>query len=386
MVRAKRQQPARNPANPFGRGTMTRLSAPDAPDRTQGEEQVFRRRRYPKEILPIFLVGPFLLEYLLCEEWEVWSYLRSVAGSFVPFGAIPIGLFLASRYGVPHLLRRIRGATGRVLCLAVVTGAVSGSVGWLLTPAYAFLSGLDISAARFAAICVIVGITLGVPLEISMHLRARLEHEEEVRREEQKARIEAQLNELVARTNPHFLFNALNTVASLIPEDPDLAERIVERLASMFRYSLDYARHPLVPVAQEIDIVRDYLEVQHARFGHRFDFVIEVDESAGRGLIPPMSLQPLVENAVLHGVSRRTKDGQIHISVRVCGEQLECIVTDNGADANVPTHVGGAKTSIVDLRNRLHLVYGDSGALEATPVPDGGFSARLSVPFEDHAA
>src|SRR5439155_1350000 len=143
----------------------------------------------------------------------------------------------------------------------------------------------------------------------------------------------AQLAALRAQINPHFLFNSLNSIAQLIRADPDRAEACVERLAEMFRYVLRYGEKDFVPLAEELEMARAYLDIERARFGDRLRVETHVDPPSLQHLIPNLILQPLVENAVRHGLSRKRGGGTVRIDARLADGCLELSVGDDGVEA-----------------------------------------------------
>ncbi len=189
--------------------------------------------------------------------------------------------------------------------------------------------------------------------------------------------LRAELAALRSRTNPHFLFNALNTIAALIAEDPPVAERAVERLAALLRFALDAGRHDAVPLHAELAAVEGYLELERLRFGDRMRTRIDVDPALLEVRVPPMSLQPLVENAVLHAVAARRAPTEIELSVRRDGAAIELCVRDDGPGGD--TH-HGTGTAQSDLRARLQLLHGADATLVAGPRSGGGYEVVLRLP------
>jgi two-component system, LytTR family, sensor histidine kinase AlgZ len=208
-------------------------------------------------------------------------------------------------------------------------------------------------------------------------------HVREVEQREQRARqaaLEAQLESLQARTNPHFLFNALNTVAGLIAEDPRRAEVAVERLADLFRYSLDASRRQRVALSEEIDAVRAYLEMETMRFEERLAWRIEAEPDVGAAEVPPLVLQPLVENAVRHGIEGRGR-GTVVVEASRWGDDLFVRVQDDGPGPGRSAHVG-TRTSLKELRERLRLCYGERASLSVSQGDGGGCAVELTLPVE----
>src|SRR5262249_36959981 len=153
-------------------------------------------------------------------------------------------------------------------------------------------------------------------------------------------------------TNPHFLFNSLNTVAALIGEDPARAEQAVLRLASLFRYALDGSERLKVPLSAGIEAVTSYLEFEQLRFGERLRTAIEIAPGVGHIQVPALVLQPLVENAVTHGVASRRSGATVSIRASVDGVELHLVVEDDGPGESQHQ---GSRTAQSDLSARLRL-------------------------------
>ena len=145
-----------------------------------------------------------------------------------------------------------------------------------------------------------------------------------------KLLVEARLSSLESRIHPHFLFNTLNSIASLIPSDPRRAEDTVGKLASLLRFSISANQSSLVPLAQELKIVRDYLEIESMRFGQRLRYEISVPDAVGHIKVPPLALQTLIENSVKHVVAQRTQPASITLSGAQNDGQLLLTVSDDG--------------------------------------------------------
>jgi two-component system sensor histidine kinase AlgZ len=224
------------------------------------------------------------------------------------------------------------------------------------------------------------GLTASVFLSMWRY-RNRIEDVEEREVEAQAAATHAHLQALQARVQPHFLFNCLNTVAGLIEEDPKRAETAIERLSDLFRYTLDSSRVSSLPLAQELAIVRDYLALETLRYGDRLKAAIHVEPGSEAVLVPPLVLQPAVENAVLHGVAPRREGGRIEVGVRVLEQDVVLSVEDDGPGAGASGHVGSG-TALADLRHRLDLLYGDRARVEQDEGPLGGFRLRITLPLE----
>lgn len=204
--------------------------------------------------------------------------------------------------------------------------------------------------------------------------------------EESRAESEARYLALQARIRPHFLFNALNSLAELIGSKPETAEEMVVDLADLFRVSLD-SRQKLIPLKDEIEIVKGYLRIEEIRLGDKLLVNWEIADEVLLGQLPRLTLQPLVENAVLHGVSRLRARGMLHVIARREGEFLVIDVENPVPPSDAPTRAGTG-TAIVNIAQRIKLIYGDRAKLilgedsdEFGPL----FRARLRLPYVLHS-
>jgi signal transduction histidine kinase len=178
----------------------------------------------------------------------------------------------------------------------------------------------------------------------------------------------AELRALRAQINPHFLFNALNAIAGLIPDQPQLADETVEQLAQVFRYTLRKSEKEWVRLDEEVEFAAAYLRVEQARFGARLRVEFDVDAAAGGVQIPAMSIQPLIENAVKHGVSAVEGRGTVRLSVRLGGGALSIEVLDNGPGFPAGFSLASAESNgtghgLRNVAERLRGYYGDSAQL-----------------------
>lgn len=207
-------------------------------------------------------------------------------------------------------------------------------------------------------------------------------------RELQMARLSEQLSgarfaALQAQLNPHFLFNTLNTIAVLVRDgDRTGAARMIEQLGDVLRRTLSRHRTNEVTLDEELDLVRQYLAIEEARFSDRLRPEFAVDESALSAAVPSFALQHLVENAIRHGIARRPGAGRIGVTARRDGGMVELTVRDDGIgfdpDAAVPSGHGIANT-----RERLRALYGERASLTVAPDPAGGTVATLRLPYRE---
>jgi two-component system LytT family sensor kinase len=192
----------------------------------------------------------------------------------------------------------------------------------------------------------------------------------------------AELEALRNKIDPHFLFNTLNSIASLISTNPGLAEKMVERLSALFRYSLTAANQDRVPLAEEIKIVKKYLNIEKIRLDDRLEFEIKVTPEAEQVNIPPLLLQPLVENSIKHVISKSENGGFVNVYAEVSGSQLSIRIIDSGPGFELQEgeteESGFGVRSVID---RLRLIYGTKSDVSLSQKPH--FTIHLNVPLEE---
>jgi two-component system sensor histidine kinase AlgZ len=259
-----------------------------------------------------------------------------------PFGALP----LAAQWGVALALGAASGAAGAVLAW-FATGDALGAPGWL-APA---LAGAALAAAMFQW--------------LRLRAQALL-----------PADTTARLAELQSRIRPHFLFNTLNTALALVRHDPARAEAVLEDLAELFRVAITDSAES-VSLAEEVELAQRYLAIEQVRFGGRLQVSWELDPGAGAARVPPLLLQPLVENAVRHGVEPDAAGGSIRVRTRVkLGRALVSIVNSVPAVASQP----GNGMALRNVRERLRLMHDVAAQFETRREADV-FRVQIVVPL-----
>lgn len=322
----------------------------------------------------------------------------AVAVSF--FYGVCIGLPLM--FLLPALSQRIWHWPLTVRCgvTVVVTGTVSvvgtgvalaarAAAGWLAWSE--LLTRWRADAGLAVLIAVVAGIIVPVIIDLSMRLRTT----QQTLAERELARIraialaqEAQLSSLSARVQPHFLFNALNTVGALIRFEPKEAERTVERLAHLLRFSLDAPERDTVPLSRELDLVRDYLAIEQLRYGDRLKVSFEVPGSLSDVAVPPFCVQTLVENCIKHVVAHRREPTHVMVRARA-GEEDHVVVeiSDDGPGFSGDPRRAGHGLDL--LHRRLDALFGPEAALTwcsattGSAVPDSagpGAQVRMRLP------
>lgn len=194
---------------------------------------------------------------------------------------------------------------------------------------------------------------------------------------------EARLALLQRQLHPHFLFNALQAVSTLLHRDPTTADRLLVRLSSLLRAMLDDASAQALSLRQEFELTRKYLEIEQVRFGDRLSIEWRVDDSVLDVAVPSLVVLPLVENAIRHGLSPKVGPGHLTIEAQPDGSSLRLTVEDDGVGSTLPVAAG---LGIGNSRERLRALYGDRATLEIDSSPLKGFRARLLVPMtREHA-
>ena len=213
-------------------------------------------------------------------------------------------------------------------------------------------------------------------------LRAR-----QVREADLQARLaRAELTLLRQQLQPHFLFNALHTVSSLMEHDVPAAHRMVATLGDLLRASLDLTARQEMPLREELAFVSSYLDIQQARFRNRLTVATDIDSAALEGLVPSLVLQPLVENAIRHGIEAHAGQGTIWIRAQRRGDQLVLTVRDSGSVGHADAPVTNGGVGLANIRNRLGQLYGDAQSMRTGRDAQGHFAVTITLPFHIAAA
>lgn len=193
---------------------------------------------------------------------------------------------------------------------------------------------------------------------------------------------EARLANMEGRLHPHFLFNTLNSIAALVREDPRAAETMVEQLSDLLRASLN--AHPMreVSLQEELQLTEQYLAIQTARFQERLSTSINATTEARRALVPQLLLQPLVENAVRHGIASRESGGSLRVTAAVNRQDLIMTVEDDGVGmGNAPAEQTGSGLGLTSVRSRLAHLYGTRQTFDITDCTPSGTRVTIALPY-----
>jgi two-component system, LytTR family, sensor kinase len=196
----------------------------------------------------------------------------------------------------------------------------------------------------------------------------------------------ARLRALQSQLEPHFLFNTLNAVSTLVAEGNNAAAtRMIARLSDFLRLTLDTAETPEISVTEELEFVRRYLEIEQVRFGDRLRVTIDAQPLAARALVPALVLQPLVENAVKHGVLPREQGGSVTVTIARNDGMLHICVADDGPGLSQAPN-GQRGIGLSNTAARLKELYGEESHFSMVSSPRGGVTARVEIPFRTAAS
>ncbi|UNK50807.1 histidine kinase [Lysobacter sp. S4-A87] len=306
--------------------------------------------------------------------WLVWAAVWAAL--------TPAALRLAARFPLqrPRALRALA-----VHGLASVTCAlVNLAIFALAAP---MIGATQVEPTWFGTFSRLLGTTFLLNLPVYWLIVAAAHVERLVRtareKDRRQLRLEAQLTDARLQTlrtqlQPHFLFNALNTISVLMHENVDSADRILLQLSALLRRSLDGSEAHEVALAEEIGFLESYLEIEQARFGGRLSYRIAIPDEALAARVPNLILQPLVENALRHGLATRAGPGHIEIKADRQGEALLLCVSDDGRGLPPATT---ERVGLANTRARLRLLYADRQRFEVRNSADGGVIAEIELPW-----
>ncbi len=199
--------------------------------------------------------------------------------------------------------------------------------------------------------------------------------------QQERLLLQARMEALQSQINPHFLFNTLNSVASLVRRDPDSAREMIVKLGNILRRLLRKG-DSFVPLREELEFLDDYLDIEVARFGRdKLKVVKELEPASLEHLVPSMILQPLVENAVKHGFSSTADGGSIYIRSRCAEQRVVIEVEDDGVGMSVTSASAGTGIGMVNVTERLQVVYGDAAEITIESQPGRGTLVRMVLPM-----
>lgn len=343
-------------------------------------------------VIFVITVGPQIIDPRRGRIPETWVLLHEGLEYLMWMVLTPAIFWLARRYN----LERDDWRRVLVLHVAVIVGMTFfmqyfGHVTWVALSsggregASLLVPPLDIFGFRAVDELLIYLAILGTGIGRDYFLRYQERREEAARLRAQAAELEAQLAEarldaLRMQINPHFLFNTLHAVSTLVTRNPEGVQRMIARLSTLLRYALESTSTQEVPLGRELDFLDDYLEIQRIRFEDRLEIEIDIDPAIVEALVPSLVLQPLVENAVKHGASRAEGFGRVEVVGERDGNDLVLEVRDNGP--GLPEEdLKEDGVGLSNTRQRLQNLYGSNQSLTVTQHEEGGVAARIRLPF-----
>lgn len=292
-------------------------------------------------------------------DWWIWALLT------------PVVVWLARRFPVDGA-RRWRHLGAHIaagLALAVVKTAASRIVFAWLTGTWPYLL-LSTVALQFVIYFCIVAAAHGA---------------EYYRRSREREQLEARLSEtrlqlLTMQLQPHFLFNTLNTIAEIVHENADAADRMIVGFSDLLRRTLELESARSIPLREEAVLLEKYLEIQRVRYGTRLSVDVRVAEEVADAAVPVLLLQPLVENAVRHTISRHAGGVSVVVAAYREAERLRIDVVDDGKAGGIDAAAGGTGRGLSNTRARIEALYGDACRLELERLPEGT-RVRVDLPL-----
>jgi len=310
--------------------------------------------------------GPILLSFV--ESW-LWAVLT------------PVIFWLGSRIGLERrrlalrlLLLFILGLGIAILMYLLLAVARDELIDVARRRPFRFTR--EVAAFRFVPqlLFYFAILTAGFAREYFLRVRQQQAHAATLQAQLAEARLDA----LRMQMNPHFLFNTLHAVSAMVERNPAGVRKMIARLSELLRHTTDTHASDEVPLRDELNFLGSYLEIMEIRFQDRLSVEKRIDPATLDALVPNLLLQPIVENALQHGVSRTKGTGRVEIASELRGSQLVLLVHDNGPglDPNAPAGVG-----LENTRARLAQLYGSAASLALTSPHEGGTTAEITLPF-----
>ncbi len=316
---------------------------------------------------PSLLYGFVLWGWWGCLGSALWTggFRRPGIVGFAP-AALAIHLVIGCALGVAHLL--LLGSTGFI------------NANWRVhaTAYQVWLGVMNIN--RFGMEILIYGFVLGIIGIVQFQMRAQRDAMKAL--ELQKQLSEAQLRALQMQLEPHFLFNTLNAITTLVELNrPQQAAEMLEHLNTILKSTLKRTTPEKVRLSEELEVIENYLAIEQVRFADRLRIEIKVEPAALDSLVPCFLLQPIVENAIRHGIAHCESEGVVEAIARRDGNLLRLQVRDTGASRNGRAKPGNG-IGLRNTRDRLAHFYQDDYAMRAEPLAAGGFEVAIAIPYE----
>lgn len=303
----------------------------------------------------------------------------------------PIAVFLARRFQFEKKTwaRSLVVHCFAAPCIAAIHAAICVSFSWWIWPEMGSMYGAVTKPQMFSRYFLMYGSdNIFIYWSIVLLMQGWIYYERYRDRELRASVLEtqlakAQLQALKVQLHPHFLFNTLNSVSELMHQDVNTAERVITRLSDLLRIALENIGVQEVELRQELDFVQGYLDIEQLRFQDRLHIDLDVAAETLDCRIPNLLLQPIVENAIRHGIAKRSGLGLIRIFTRKISDRVLIVVSDNGP--GLPTNGDGKPKNfglgLSTTRSRLEFLYGAEQTFVLNNLPEGGLEVRVSLPW-----
>lgn len=325
-----------------------------------------------RHVLETFFVNAIItvvvatgLAYNDPQRWVDYLYSAFIFSNCIGFSISTLMHYFGPRFdGLPTIVRL------GIMVVIFIFGGVAGTEIALVIFKVFFRTTFDLANHLHALqLNLILSVIFGSVAVFYFSLRERArrlvtELKEKELNEERLTRLKtkAELEALQTKVNPHFLFNTLNSIASLISENPKAAEETVERLSELFRHSLRHTEKETVTLAEELDLIRTYLEIEQVRFGDRLRYEVHCEDSVREAELPAMLIQPLVENSIKHGIASAIEGGTIDVEAKESNGACIITVRDSGKGFQGAGDLSGF--GLRSIQDRLRLLYGEEASLE----------------------
>jgi two-component system LytT family sensor kinase len=304
-----------------------------------------------------------MVREVMPEKEDIWHF-----GPFL-FLSVPQWIWNLLRYG-----KRNWAMLPLFACVAVAVGQLELASAVPSTWLFGFHPdhwGYALLVVLSSVMCVAMAIKIWNNTRTEMNLE-----------ENQQLLLKARMDALTSQINPHFLFNTLNTVSSLIRFDPDMARGVVLKLSNILRRLLR-KHETFVPLREELGFIDDYLDIEVIRFGRdKLQIFKDIDEESLDTFVPSMLLQPMIENSIKHGLAPRLEGGQIHLRTRRVDGRLLIEIADNGMGISTErlAEVYGGGIGISNVHERLRLLYGDQFKMDIRSQEGQGTQIHIEIP------
>lgn len=335
---------------------------------------------------PATLVSALLFGNLYVSRWTWEAFWISYQIAVVFF----VVFVIIMDFIVPLILGKVKPETRsfsrRTVLLDILVYLPAAAVGIYVSLVFAgLITGIDFfKTDRLIYFQFLIGVAISLMIGASIYAasfyREMIRNMEAARQAEELA-VQAELKALKAQINPHFLFNTLNTISALISVDPKQADEMTHKLADIFRYVLQSSEKDLVLLRDEVAFITDYLQIEKARFADRLILSQEIDPVSLSTRMPGLILQPLVENALRHGISDNVSGGTLRITSRIDNGTVFLRVLDDGSSVKDSAPTAGLGIGLKNVNDRIQKRFGKEFGVRLSAEPGSGTCAEITLPF-----